>query len=191
MKKILIAIAVGTFSFAACNTNRTNNEQSSSSATNIPEPQATTGHKTGTTIDKIVTGYLHIKNALTNDDGSGAANGGTEVMEALATVDTASITASQQKAFTDLADDIKENAEHISKNGGKIAHQREHFEILSKDIYDLIKAFGTSETLYKDYCPMYNDGKGAAWVSETKDIKNPYFGKEMPTCGEVKEEIKK
>ena len=30
----------------------------------------------------------------------------------------------------------------------------------------------------------------ATWLSETKEIKNPYLGKKMPTCGEVKEEMK-
>jgi hypothetical protein len=36
---------------------------------------------------------------------------------------------------------------------------------------------------------MYNDKKGAIWLSETKEIKNPYYGKKMLTCGNVKEEI--
>ncbi|MDQ6756917.1 MAG: DUF3347 domain-containing protein, partial [Bacteroidota bacterium] len=43
---------------------------------------------------------------------------------------------------------------------------------------------------YKDFCPMYNNNKGAIWLSEVKDIKNPYLGKKMPTCGNMKEEIK-
>ena len=37
---------------------------------------------------------------------------------------------------------------------------------------------------------MYNNKKGAFWLSETKEIKNPYLGKAMPTCGTIKEEIK-
>jgi hypothetical protein len=74
-------------------------------------------------------------------------------------------------------------------NGNNIKHQREHFETLSKDVYDLVKTFGAGETMYKDFCPMYNNNKGAAWLSETKEIKNPYLGKKMTTCGEVKETI--
>ena len=63
--------------------------------------------------------------------------------------------------------------------------------MLSKDIADLIKTFGNGgQTLYKDFCPMANDGKGAIWISEIKAIKNPYLGKKMTTCGSVKEEIK-
>jgi hypothetical protein len=37
---------------------------------------------------------------------------------------------------------------------------------------------------------MANNGKGAFWLSETKDIKNPYMGKAMLTSGSIKEEIK-
>lgn len=87
--------------------------------------------------------------------------------------------------------DAREHAEHIGKNGGNIAHQREHYVMLSKDIADLIKTFGSGgQTLYKDFCPMANDGKGAIWISEVKEIKNPYLGSKMPTCGSMKQEIK-
>jgi hypothetical protein len=35
---------------------------------------------------------------------------------------------------------------------------------------------------------MADDNKGAVWISETKEIKNPYFGKDMATCGSIKKE---
>jgi hypothetical protein len=37
------------------------------------------------------------------------------------------------KRNTDIADDAKEHAEHIADNSGKIAHQREHFALLSRE----------------------------------------------------------
>jgi hypothetical protein len=82
----------------------------------------------------------------------------------------------------------KPSKEHIGDNGGKIEHQREHFVTLSKDMEDLIQLFGTNQKLYLDFCPMADDNKGAVWISETKEIKNPYFGKEMATCGSIKKE---
>jgi hypothetical protein len=36
---------------------------------------------------------------------------------------------------------------------------------------------------------MAQDGKGAMWLSESKEIKNPYFGDKMMECGSVEEEI--
>ncbi|MBL4862038.1 MAG: DUF3347 domain-containing protein, partial [Crocinitomicaceae bacterium] len=60
----------------------------------------------------------------------------------------------------------------------------------SIDIIDLITLIGTDKHLYQDFCAMYNDGKGAAWLSETKEIKNPYYGNEMLGCGTIQKEIK-
>jgi len=37
---------------------------------------------------------------------------------------------------------------------------------------------------------MAMNDKGASWLSASKQIKNPYFGEKMMTCGEVKETIK-
>ncbi len=62
----------------------------------------------------------------------------------------------------EIADDAMEHSEHIGANAGKLEHQREHFEMLSKDVFNLVKDFGTGgQTLYKDFCFMYNDGNCA------------------------------
>ncbi|OQP60142.1 hypothetical protein A3860_34240 [Niastella vici] len=142
------------------------------------------------TINDLVTGYLNLKNALASDDGKQAATAANEMGSALTKVNASELTGDQKKVYDDVKDDIKEHAEHIGSNASNIAHQREHFDMLSKDMIDLVKATGSSTTLYHDFCPMYNNKKGASWLSEKKDIKNPYLGKSMPTCGEVKEEFK-
>lgn len=61
--------------------------------------------------------------------------------------------------------------------------------MLSRDVDDLLGVFGTSKVLYQDFCPMYEDGKGAVWISEYKEIKNPYLGTKMLTCGSIKKEL--
>ena len=45
----------------------------------------------------------------------------------------------------------------------------------------------SSTPVYVQYCPM---AKGQ-WLSDEKEIKNPYYGNSMLTCGSVKSEIKK
>jgi len=145
--------------------------------------------KTGSVKD-ITTAYLQLKNALTKDNTNDAATAGKSLESAFKNFDQSALTAEQKKSYADIEDDAREHAEHIGANAGNIEHQREHFDMLSKDIYDLVKAIGGGQPLYKDFCPMYNKKKGAIWLSETKDIKNPYYGKQMLTCGSVKEEIK-
>ena len=146
--------------------------------------------KTAASIKKIVDRYLQLKNALVSDNTKDAAAAGKEIIIALEKLDKSFLTAEQKKVYEDVEDDAKEMAEHIGDNAGKIDHQREHFDMLSNDVYDLVKAFGGGQVLYKYFCPKYNDKKGAIWLSESKTIKNPYYGKKMLNCGSLKEEIK-
>lgn len=193
MKKIFM-LTVAAIGFAACNNDTKTASETSSKKTDTAATTKTISTPTETkntaSVDGMLTAYLQIKNALAADNATEAAAGGNAFVAAIGKMDGSDMTTDQKKNFDEMADDAKEMAEHIGKSSDKIAHQREHFEMLSDDVYDLVKSFNPSQTLYKDYCPMYNKGKGASWISETKDIKNPYLGKKMLTCGEVKEEIK-
>jgi len=44
--------------------------------------------------------------------------------------------------------------------------------------------------MYQDHCAKAKENQGAMWMSENKEIKNPYFGAKMPTCGTVEEVIR-
>jgi len=68
--------------------------------------------------------------------------------------------------------------------------QREVFVGLSKEVIQLVKTFGiTRGTLYIQFCPMANADAGAYWISDKKEIKNPYYGEAMITCGSTVETI--
>jgi len=192
MKTFIILSIAGAVAFSSCNNNNATKENTSEkSADTTKSIKQTAGEVESTTpISDIVAGYIQVKNSLAKDNGNEAADGGKAILSALAKVDKTSLSAEQKKAYEDVADDVKENAEHIGENAGKLDHQREHFEMLSKDVYDMVKTFGAGQTLYQDFCPMYNDRKGAVWLSETKKMKNPYMGQKMSTCGSIKQELK-
>jgi peptidoglycan hydrolase CwlO-like protein len=190
MKSLIIsAVVIATIILSACNGNNNQSKANNSdSASQQPTVNTNTEAKSANSTGAILVGYLNLKNSLAEDDGSGAAKSGQEILDALSEFDTSSLTSEQKKIFTGLVGDLKENSEHINENADKIDHQREHFEMLSKDIYDLAKSVGTDKKLYLDSCPMYDNGK-ATWISEIKEIKNPYLGKKMDTCGAIKETI--
>ena len=193
MKQIIIGISIVATFLMACtgSTDKSNETVKKDNDTTVIKPEAKAEKTTQSTVIKdVVTNYLQIKNALTNDDGKAAATAGNATVEAIGKVDISRLTPDQKKTYGEMADDIKEMSEHIGKNADKLEHQREHFDMLSKDVYDLVKQFGAGQSLYKDFCPMYNNKKGAIWLSETKEIHNPYLGKSMPTCGSIKEELK-
>ena len=147
--------------------------------------------KAAASIKEIVDHYLHVKNALANDIGGEAASGAKAMEKTIRGLDKSLLTAEQKKLYDEIEEDLEEHAEHIGRNGDNISHQREHFSMMSEGIYELATAFGGGRVLYHDHCPMYNKDKGGAmWLSEMKEVKNPYFGAGMPTCGTVEEVIK-
>lgn len=75
----------------------------------------------------------------------------------------------------------------LEKSKG-IKEARVNFNSLSELILEANETYGlANRVVYKDYCPMAFGDEGAYWLSEKKEILNPYFGASMLTCGEVKE----
>ncbi len=72
------------------------------------------------------------------------------------------------------------------KEAEKDKDKRLNFVFLSTVMVKSVKALGYNKTLYVDYCPMANNNKGAYWLSQIKEIQNPYQGQKMPNCGEIK-----
>jgi len=144
-------------------------------------------HQKNTATSPIINGYIQIKNGLVADDKDAAAKGGTALLTAFAKFDMSTLSGQTHKEYMEIIESAKEQSEHIVKS--PIDHQREHFEVLSADISDLITLLGTEKTLYQDFCPMANNNKGAYWLSEVENIKNPYFGAKMMKCGSVKKQI--
>lgn len=210
MNKIFFnVLAISTLTLAACNNGGSKNEQEGHDMNNMnkdtTQHAATTDDKevkviaitytnmdakAAASIKEIVDHYLHIKNALANDNSSEAANGANAMEAAISKLDKSLLTAEQKMAYDKDEEEMKEHADHIAKNGSDIKHQRSHFVMMSEVVYELVKNFGAGRPMYHDHCPMARDNQGAMWISEMKEIKNPYFGAEMPKCGTVEEVIK-
>lgn len=200
MKKIILSIAITAAILTACDRNSNKSTESQNSGNSSGSISQTDKENLTTSSDRdemstfsikeIISQYLQIKNGLANDNGKDAASASKAFIESIGKMDMTSLTGEKMKIWDDISADAKEMAEHIGENPDKIEHQREHFVMLSKDMYDLVKTFGSDQVLYKVFDSMSNDGKGAFWLNETKEIKNPYMGKAMLTSGTVKEEIK-
>ncbi len=187
MKTFLLSLTLITIVFAACNNNGPNKQASDSTATIGTTDEETTVNKMPAS--EVLADYLTLKNALTNDNDKEAAAAATELSKSLKNMDKSSLNAEQLKVYNDVEADAREHADHVASNAGNLVHQREHFETLSAEMYELVKATGAGKKIYYTNCPMYNNNKGANWLSETKEVKNPYLGMAMSTCGSVKEEL--
>ena len=207
MKTILFSLlAIGTFAFTSCKENK---EQKNTTGTTMQHDMSTMSDsaamggmpmeakvtvtdakKTSANLTELYSHYTHLTFALSGDDDKEAVSAAKGILASFPKIDINGFSAEQKKEFADLESSISEHAEHIADNAGKIDHQREHLDLMSADFYDLLKDFGTPKPVYKVFCPMYNDNKGAFWLSDSREVKNPYYGKEMLSCGEVQEEIK-
>jgi Cu(I)/Ag(I) efflux system membrane fusion protein len=62
--------------------------------------------------------------------------------------------------------------------------------MISAGLFDLVRTVRyDKEKIYLLHCPMAFNNTGADWLSNATEIKNPYFGKDMLTCGEVRDSV--
>ena len=119
--------------------------------------------------------YLHIKDALVASKIEDAKKGAGQLEQALKAVGGST---KAQEVSAKLV------------NAATLDEQRKLFSILSNEMATLVKGGKLSMgMLYLEYCPMANNNAGAYWLSNDKEIKNPYFGDKMLKCGSVKELI--
>jgi hypothetical protein len=201
----IVAIAFITLTAVSCKDAKTeqNNSDSNHSEMSTDEDHSkmnhdnSDGHHDGEKMEMTMSGdgngnsqsvlkdYFSLKDALVGDDNEKGKEFGATLAKSFGNLDISKYTEAQKADLKDIIEDAVEHAEHISKSD--IAHQREHFKILSKDVTDMVAITGTENTLYEQFCPMY-DG-GSAWLSMSKDVKNPYYGSKMLKCGKVQKEI--
>lgn len=123
--------------------------------------------------------YITIKSALASDDAEKASKAASQFIKTSSVVNSKIVSEKELNA-------LKENAKIIaaSKN---ISVQRKSFYQLSDHMIALTREFKVSQNpVYVQYCPMAE----GSWLSDESMIINPYYGKSMLSCGNVKSTIK-
>ncbi|MCF8334985.1 MAG: DUF3347 domain-containing protein, partial [Bacteroidales bacterium] len=138
---------------------------------------------------KLTESYLALKNALVND--KMADSQAEKMVAAISKVNMGAFSNKGHMKWMEHQEAIDEKARAI-QNADKLEVQREHFIKLSDHMIALVKTFSVPKgELYVQFCPMANNDKGAFWLSGEDQVENPYFGDQMLTCGEVREEVGK
>ena len=134
----------------------------------------------------VLNSYFKLKDALVASDAEKTSAIASELLQ-----ETKNLKAegSSEMLFAHL-EKITEMLQAISENKD-LEKQRDHFRILSQQ---MIMIAGNVEkldkTIYVQHCPMADNNHGADWLSQSAEIRNPYYGEAMLTCGEVTSEIK-
>ncbi|HEY5689668.1 MAG TPA: efflux RND transporter periplasmic adaptor subunit [Yeosuana sp.] len=141
-------------------------------------------------LNPIFTKYLKLTDALTGDNLEEAKKDGANLLKAVEGINMSLFTGEPHKVWMEISTDLKSSLQHI-EHFKTLGELRKSFNQISESIITMEIAFKpNNETLYVLHCPMANNNKGGDWLSASKDVKNPYYGKAMLTCGEVSKEIK-
>ena len=139
-----------------------------------------------TAFQSALTPYLKMKDAFVASDAQKVSSLSQETLEILEPVSNSDLGKMEQTHISK----IKKILKSITENND-IENQRGHFVVLNQNFVPFIKTIeGHNQKVYVQKCPMANNNKGASWISKESDIKNPYYGGSMLTCGSVIETIK-
>jgi len=134
--------------------------------------------------------YLLLKDALVQDNLEKAKSNAVSFLDKLDKVNMSIFKGEAHNVWMQHSSEAEKALKSIN-TANNIGEARKGFKNLSDQFVMLAKSFGPFDmALYVQHCPMANSNKGADWLSSKTEIKNPYFGEYMLTCGEVKQKIK-
>ncbi|MFY0698126.1 MAG: efflux RND transporter periplasmic adaptor subunit [Balneola sp.] len=135
-------------------------------------------------LNNVVQEYLKLKDGLVMSDKSKVLASADKLENELKNVDMALVKGELHTTWMKHLGKIDSSIKDL-KQSQNIEAQKAAFLSLSKNLIESVKTFGLPGVIYQQFCPMTDDGKGGYWLSESKEIANPYFGDEMHNCGET------
>ncbi|HEX5026560.1 MAG TPA: DUF3347 domain-containing protein [Agriterribacter sp.] len=167
-------------------------EKKAEKAADLSAVQQTTTHSEAfnTSFEKVLNGYYKLRDALVADDTAAANHAASLLMQSandlkldeLKSIDTSNIIIPTAQTYTG---GINSECEGLLGETD-IQDKRRSFQMISAGLFDLVRTIRyDKEKVYLLHCPMAFNDAGADWLSSSTEIKNPYFGSKMLTCGSV------
>jgi Cu(I)/Ag(I) efflux system membrane fusion protein len=122
----------------------------------------------------LVAPYLKLKDELVRSDAKTSSALAKEMLVLLS-----------DKKYAFSRTKLKAPLESLQKTED-IEVQRKLFRLISNEMIQWASTTqSVSSKLYVQFCPMANNNKGAKWLSTEEQIRNPFYGDAMLTCGSV------
>ncbi len=119
---------------------------------------------------EVYKAYNALKTALVNTDASQAKEKASHLLTTYSNLG--------------VEEDVFKAAQVIAESDD-VEAQRTSFSDVSAHVEQLLEGALSSGAIYKQYCPMAFNNTGGYWLSNTKEIRNPYFGDVMLKCGRI------
>ncbi len=127
----------------------------------------------------ILAAYLTIQTSLAADKMDGVTDAAKTIAKLAAALDVTKLQGEYAKQYKDLPQKLVQAAQAFAKETA-IAPARQSFKELSKPMA-LWGTLSKPEGIAVAYCSMAPGG----WLQKAGELRNPYYGAAMLTCGEV------
>ena len=183
---------------AACNTGSEKKAAENTAATSGTPVTIQTSEATKKAITGVLGAYYQLKNALVEADTT-AANKAAVTLATLA--DSIRVDGIKDSSLSSTIKNFSGTiaAEAIAlPEEQDITGKRRSFSMITENLYPLLQSVQYNESvIYHDMCPMaFNDTEAAFWLSDNREVVNPYLGKKHPKyasgmlhCGELKDSL--
>lgn len=197
MRHLYLIFLAASLSIISCNSNTNNNTKNTSDTTAASTTSATVPksklNEAGTQkLTTMLADYYGLKNAMLalnaakTDSFAKKLSASTADMQAYAIKDTAS------KPISPYLDSINTGLQQIiAIKDPSCKLQQVPFSKVSDQLFAILKKTDLrNANIYLQHCPMALEEKGAHWLSNETEIKNPYFPKTMIDCGDLEDSLK-
>lgn len=152
-------------------------------------------------VDDVMNSYFMITAAFVSTDTAKAKMESRKFITLLDGIKTDDLKGDNPAIFASVIGqigDIRTNATAMLSETD-LTEMRQDLRMISENLYPFLKTIKyEGPALYWQNCPMaFGEEKEGNWISSTKEIVNPYLGKNHPVykssmlhCGEIKDTIK-
>ena len=134
-------------------------------------------------LQEVFKAYFEIQRELAGDNLKGAGKGGGKLLDALKSVDMTLLEGPVHVEWMNHLKSLRSRGARL-KEAGDIEKARVVFASLSQDMSTAVDRYGAGgpKPIISFHCPMALDNRGAVWLQDHGDTRNPYFGAVMLKC---------
>lgn len=138
-------------------------------------------------LSQVVAAYYRLSDALVKADSGKATQAAAELKFHIDSLPVQTLQMDADRLSQVTANTGSISAELTGLAGeNSLEGKRAAFQMVSDILFDVLQTTGLKgQTIYRQYCPMAFNDKGAYWLSNKTEILNPYFGDKMLHCGDV------
>ena len=144
-----------------------------------------------TQLARLLQVYLPIGQSLAADDLAGARRGMAGLQPTLASINAAELQGATASAWEQEHANLTKIFAGLA-TAEDIKTTRSAFALLSDEMLVLVRAFGLADAgpVYELHCPMAFEGRGASWLQNNDQARNPYYGATMLRCADRVRELR-